>query len=246
MVRDEADIIESTVRRMLTQVDEILIADNLSTDETPAILHNLSAEEPRLVVIADEDPAYNQTQKMSALAEHVAKGRGAEWVVPFDADEMWFSPWGRIADVLLDIPESVVMAPWYDHVCTTEDANARDPIERMRWRRRVPNTWPKVACRPTVPVTLMQGNHDAHYEAVRVMGLEVRHFPHRSQAQMERKVRNGVEGADAAGHANTVLAHWRETLDDIERRGARKVWRHRFLWQKPRTHDEIVEDPCPI
>ena len=41
MVRDEADIIETTVRHMLTQVDVVIVADNRSVDGTREIVEQL-------------------------------------------------------------------------------------------------------------------------------------------------------------------------------------------------------------
>ena len=52
MVKNEADIIGPIVAHMRDQVDHVLIADNLSTDETPDILWASGAE-----VIVDDDPA---------------------------------------------------------------------------------------------------------------------------------------------------------------------------------------------
>jgi hypothetical protein len=67
MVRDEADIIEATVRHMLANVDHVLVADNGSVDETRGILRALAAEHPgRLVVVDDDEPAYMQSDKMTA------------------------------------------------------------------------------------------------------------------------------------------------------------------------------------
>ena len=46
MVRDEADIIETTVRHMLTQVDVVIVADNRSVDGTREILDSLPGALP--------------------------------------------------------------------------------------------------------------------------------------------------------------------------------------------------------
>jgi glycosyltransferase involved in cell wall biosynthesis len=114
-VKDEADIVEATVRRMLRQVDHVIVADNASTDGTRDILERLPVE-----LIDDPEVGYYQSAAMTGLALRAA-AQGAEWVVPFDADEVWLPMHrGRIADVLgrLDDCVLVVEAPLFDHVPT--------------------------------------------------------------------------------------------------------------------------------
>src|SRR5262245_51477569 len=109
MVKDEADIIGFTVARMFGQVDEIIIADNGSTDGTRELLEQLPVQ-----LVDDPDPAYYQSRKMTDLAARAAAA-GAEWVIPFDADEVWYSPFGRISDVLHGQPTSAIAtADLYD------------------------------------------------------------------------------------------------------------------------------------
>lgn len=234
MVRDEADIIGATVSRMQAEVDHLLIIDNGSTDGTRDILTCLGVE-----VIDEPDCAFHQEARMSWLAALAAE-RGAMWVVPFDADERWFSPHGRIADVLAGLAQTVVVAPWYEHVPTGLDGEG-DPLERMQHRRPSPHTLPKVACCPVVPVRLIQGNHDAVYQHSTAVALEVRHFPWRSEDQMVRKVLNGVEAADAAGYPDTVLSHWR-ALHALGENGMRTHFRRQVL---SRRAVGLVRDPCP-
>lgn len=236
MVRDEADIIGAVIDRLRPEVDAIIVADNGSTDETRAVLEARDVE-----LVDDPVRGYYQAQKMSELAAKAADA-GADWVVPFDADEVWYSPHGRLADFLALIPQTIVVAPWLEHVCTPADGDSGDPIVDRPYRRPLPHTLPKVAARARAPVSLVQGNHDAFYPTPKVTGLEVRHFPYRSPEQLERKVRNGVQAADEAGHPETVLSHWRGLLAEIEAVGAERVFRRRVFVSKI---DDVLLDPCP-
>lgn len=264
MVRDEADVIASTVCHMLAEVDAVLVADNLSHDETRPILDQLARAHPdRLFVIDDYDPAYRQSEKMTALALRARLEHGAEWIVPFDADEWWYSPFGRIADVLAEVAPQwlVVPAPLYDHVATAEDPAEVDPVRRLGWRRRDPNPLPKVACRWREDMAIAQGNHDALYtgRASRFDELlVVRHFPYRSVDQLVRKVRNGAAAYAAAG--DSVRAdfgtHWRQWGTLLEQYGEPAMAEifHAWYWRDdPRrpvtvageTQPSLIFDPAP-
>ena len=87
MVRDEEDIIDWTLQHLLDQVvDHIIVADNLSVDETPWKLAAL-ASTGKVTVIQDDEPGYYQDKKMTDLAHMAAADFDAEWILPFDADE---------------------------------------------------------------------------------------------------------------------------------------------------------------
>jgi hypothetical protein len=81
MVRDEADIIEGTIRHMADEVDGVIVADNLSVDGTSKILAELAAE-LGIIVVADIEPAYHQAVKMTALATMASRYHGATWGGP--------------------------------------------------------------------------------------------------------------------------------------------------------------------
>jgi glycosyltransferase involved in cell wall biosynthesis len=204
MVRDEADIVEQTVRHMLGQVHEVIVADNGSTDGTREILEQLP-----IVLLDDPEVGYYQSRKMTALAARAAQ-QGADWIVPFDADECWYSPFGKIADILADLPQAVAAAALYDHVPTAVDPEGA-PLDRIGWRRHTPAELPKVACRAALPVTIEQGNHGAHYPTGQVDGqLVVRHFPYRSAEQFVRKARNGAQAYAATDLPDDQGKHWRD------------------------------------
>jgi hypothetical protein len=240
MVRDEADIVETTVRHMLTQVDVVIIADNRSVDGTRDILDSLPVH-----VLDDPEVGYYQSAKMTRLAHMARVEFDAEWVVPFDADEWWFHPAGRIGDVLADVEEWIVTAELYDHVATGADSGA-NPVEAMQWRRQYPNPLPKVACRTAPDLVIHQGNHGANYDTYQPVtsGLQVRHFPYRSPEQFARKAVNGAEAYAATDLADDIGQHWREygrladahgeaTLHDVFRD---------WFWV-PEPTPELVHDP---
>lgn len=211
MVRDEADIIGTVLRHLLAEgVAGLIVADNLSTDGTRAILDALAAEDDRLVVVDDSDPAYWQGRKMTALA-HLAGDRGAEWVVPFDADELWYSPAGRLAEVLESSGADVLLARVWEHVPTPFDGGASDPVLRMKRRRPDPKPARKACFRYHPSIRLWEGNHfvDHPGQVSNEDLIEIREFQYRSLEQATRKVRNGKAALDATTLAASEGSHWR-------------------------------------
>lgn len=248
-VKDEADIIASTVGHMLTQVDHVIVEDNGSTDGTLDILNRLGVE-----VLHDPTVGYYQSAAMSRLAAYAAHGHGAVIVVPFDADEVWFSPHGRIADVLAEHSEgSIYTAQLYDHIATGYDPDDPDPVRRMAYRRAAPGALPKVAVRPYPRVTIHQGNHGADYgERVETTAglLEVRHFPYRSVEQFVAKVRNGAAAYAATDLPEDMGKHWRDygrLLDSGGPEAIASVFRAWFWSANPDAYDSgLIYDPAPV
>jgi len=246
MVKDEADIIERVVRHMADEVSAVIVADNMSTDGTREILDRL-ADDIELHVVDDFEVGYHQSRKMTELGALARTHYGAEWIVPFDADEWWYSPFGTIREVLSGLAEQwlVMPATLYDHVATGEDSEDPDPIARLGWRRVHAGAMPKVACRWRDDLVIEMGNHSASYQGGATTyesQLVVRHFPYRSVEQLVRKVRNG-----AAAYAATDLdaefgAHWRQWGQILDQSGPEAIDElfHTWYWrQNPRAKLDI-------
>lgn len=260
MVKDEADIIATTVRHMIGQVDHVIVADNLSTDGTSDILDSLP-----ITVIDDPVIAYDQSAKMTRLAG-IAHDMGAEWIVPFDADEIWYSPQGRIADVLAELPDDVkvAIAALWDHVPTGQDPDADCPVQSMGWRNTERSQLHKVACRWTFDMQIQMGNHNVRYTATPGWPhvcdgyLEIRHFPYRTPQQFVSKARNGAAAYAASDMGEEHGGHWRAYGRILERSGEQTliddVFRRWFYRDDPYatvvvagvTLPELVYDPAPI
>ncbi len=255
MVRDERDVIDGSLARMLGQVDHVIVADNGSTDGTREFLRECQG----LTVLDDPDPAYFQSRKMTGLAEHAA-GLGATWVVPFDADEAWFARDGRrVADVLDNLPDDILVAQadLWDHVATALDRDDQDPMQRLGWRRSYPAALPKVAVRALPGLTIAQGNHSATFDGrdhppTVANLLTIRHFPYRSAEQTLRKIRNGAAAYAATDLPEEQGAHWRQwgRFSDEQIRDLFYKWHWREQPHKPLDIDDerqgpLILDPVP-
>lgn len=222
MVRDESDIIGWTLPRMAVQLDHVIVADNLSKDDTRVILERVAGRLGNITIVRDDEPAYLQSEKMTRLAE-MARSEGADWVVPFDADEIWDTGLGPINE--FDMPSVPKIAvTLHDHVVTSVDDQAEEDVCVRMACRRVPQALGKVACRTLPGLVIDMGNHNAHYPGFADgtdLGWVIHHYPYRSVEQFARKARNGKAAYDAAGDrlGPDTGRHWREYGRFLEDKG---------------------------
>lgn len=235
MMRDEADIAGQVVSHLYNEgVDLVIVADNLSTDGTGDLARDAGAD-----VVEDPNPAYLQADKMTALA-HMAIDAGAEWVLPFDADEVWYSPSRTIAHALADTAADVIVARGWDHIATLGDLPYANPFEAITHRRSIVQRLPKVAFRAHPSARLTQGNHDVTHPGPRTHStLAYRHFQYRSVEQMIRKARQGTAAYQATNLPESEGAHWRQlaAMDDISIAGE---------WARLCQTPNLVFDPAPV
>ena len=257
MVKDEADIIETTLRLMARQVDGLMIADNMSTDGTIDVLRRVSETIGiPMRVVTDNEIGYNQSAKMSTLAGRARKVYNADWIVPFDADEVWIPKvHSSLAEMNRHIdPEiEVVPAELFDYVASgLDDAREKDPIKRLQFRRSYPAELPKVMCRWRASLKIGMGNHDALYRerepVATVPMITIHHFPYRSPEQVVRKIRNGARAYEATTLPEHYGAHWRQWGQILELEGEDAIVElfKKWHWREDPTVDfEIDGDPQP-
>ncbi|MEX5636527.1 glycosyltransferase family 2 protein [Parafrankia sp. FMc2] len=256
MVRDEADIIAGTLWHMAGEVDQLLVADNGSTDGTREILADLVQRLP-LTVVDDPELGYYQSRRMTALAQTAREVLGARWIVPFDADELWYCEAGQIAEILAHTGPPAAFAELTDHLRTALDEDDPDPFRSMTWRAAEPAPLPKVAFRWENGAVVHQGNHGVTLPSAqatvtaladRPPTLAVRHFPVRSPEQFARKARNGAAAYQAAPDLpETYGAHWR-AWGQLHAQGGDQllgdVFREHWWYLSP-TDAGLVHDPAP-
>lgn len=198
MVRNERDIIGTTVRHLLGQdMDRVLIVDNGSTDDTLDVLRAVG--DPRLVIGCDREPGYYQAAKMTSLALWAGQ-HGADWVVPFDADELWSAPGTTLGRHLATCPAAVARADIHNAFPT------RDPDI---WRMELgPDPMRKVAFRPHRLAILDTGNHWVSRPGEVCTGLGLLHLPWRSEEQLTGKLRQGAAAIAAVDGEVDWGGHW--------------------------------------
>lgn len=251
MMKDEADVAYHTVMHMAEEgCDGIIVADNNSTDGTREELERAQADAPCPIIIEDDpEVGYYQADKMTRLA-HRAADHGATWLVPFDADEIWYAE-HALADVLRVQQGSVgvMHAALYNHFRTGLDTGDAIPFRSMIWRQLNPGPLPKVAFRHKPSIRVLQGNHGVEgTRGAAHAGLMIRHFPYRSWEHFKRKAENGAKAYEATDLPMEEGAHWRGYGEILARHGEgalKEVYDTYFDFLSP-VNEGMVRDPAPF
>jgi hypothetical protein len=251
MVKDEADVIERTLWNMAAQgCDAVVLLDNESTDGTSEILAALDGRVGRmqLEVFKDYEVGYYQAAKMTDLASYAGKSLGADWVWPFDADEIWTWPAGPVKEALA-VTSGVVEAYLFNHYETALDLGGH-PFDSMGWRAKDALGLPKVIVEWRPGVAILPGNHAAsgHAPAGQPVGVIVHHFPYRGAEHFVRKAVNGGRAYAATDLGEDTGRHWRDYGRLVEEHGedaARGFYREHFFYADP-VASEMVYDPAGV
>lgn len=216
MVRNEADIVRVTVAHHLAQgFDSILLLDNGSTDGTDRILQELSARDGRVRWTSDH-VEWRQAELMTELARE-ARRDGADWVVPFDADEFWLAPRGSFRQVLAETAAGALKAQLRNFIQRRDRRNVAGAEALLTMTRRAEptvGTWeearglvesdriafvemtypPKFVSRASTELEIATGNHgvsglDADW--AETTGIVCLHAPLRSMRALEAKADRG-------------------------------------------------------
>lgn len=246
MVRDEDDIIGLSLNHALWHVDHVLVLDNGSVDRTREILDSM----PRTTVIDDPEVGYYQARKMTDLASR-ARAEGADWVMPFDADEFFCAGSGLVRNVLEGQPEEYdsVEADFFHHCMTGRDEPGPDIVAQWVWREGQSRI-PKVCARTRPGLEFTQGNHGALYFGQPALPspdrMIVHHFPYRSVEQQRRKVIQGAAAYEASDLPEGQGSHWRDMAAAIRADPAEAERMFRRWYRDDPAAAGMVRDPTPI
>lgn len=215
LIRDEEDIIATNIDFHLSQgVDMIIVTDNLSVDNTNEILKKYQRKGV-VKIIEETSDDYSQHKWVTRMARMAVTDYNATWVINSDADEFWM-PDDRsqnIKQVLADIPENVLAGKAQrvnflpplgaeENIFFAKSMTIREVQSYNAIGQPLP---PKTCHRGIHNITIKQGNHHVEKNGIRLipaeMPITILHFPLRSFAQFENKIKKG----GAAYERNSAL-----------------------------------------
>lgn len=245
IARDEADIIEYTIRHLFAEgIDQVIVGLHQSDDPTRRLVGRMSMEMPLLARFFP-DPHFRQAEMMTQLA-NAAHSLGADWIVPFDADELHCSVGGVFADRLRDSSDEALGLRMTNYVAAgLDDPSDPNPFTREQWTRPAWNPLNKVVFRWQPGIAIAPGSHSVSVAGRRVpeglaWDLFIGHFQNRSPEQFIRKIRNEVKGY--AGLSKDI-GYWHNFghLSDAE---ITQWWQREYYVSNPQAAG-LIHDPAP-
>lgn len=205
LVRDEEDIVRTHIDYHLAQgVDFVIATNNRSVDQTRDIL--LDYQGRGLLHLIDElDDDYAQAKWVTRMARLAVDRYQADWVIHSDVDEFW------LPQAAPDLKAAFREVSAEVEAIRVERSNFPPMPElpgddRPFWKRMVIRERaslnavgrplpPKVCHRRIRGIEVVQGNHEVVRDGNPLSqpsdALQILHFPLRSCAQFENKIRNG-------------------------------------------------------
>jgi glycosyltransferase involved in cell wall biosynthesis len=245
LVCNEADIIGYTLRHMASEgLDLIIVADSMSIDGTHKVLEAAKKEitTTEILIVHDKIPGFYQSQKMSALAKRAA-ALGAMYIIPFDADELFYSFGDKnVADAIREADADVIGVPEWTHIPTQlDDEQERNPYSRMTWRKKEACSFDKVIARYHDDLIFTHGNYGVMFNEGPQGGvaasLGIRHFPYRDVGQFTARTLTAKHGyAQAPKLAKCYGAHKRYLIRILEDCGQSALAYHYY-------HEIFMTDP---
>ena len=224
LCRDEADILESTLRFHFGQgIDFIIATDNGSVDGSLEILQR-HERHGRLRLLQEPDHTHDQAVWVTRMARMAAREYDASWVINGDADEFWFPKRGTLQDTLMAIPDELtaISVDRSNFLPPPRNSRTHRPFHQhqvLRERQSLNSLGeplpPKVIHRAHPEVEISDGNHSASIQGVPLPApasdaLEILHLPIRSYQQFERKIRQGAEALERNERLDPGIGHsWR-------------------------------------
>jgi hypothetical protein len=210
-----------TIHHMRTQgVDQLLIS--AGDQATMMLAHDADA------IVCRSGTPFDQGAEITALA-HRARTLGADWIVPFDADEYWVGTNGRtIRDALAHLPAEIdtVAAPMFLHLTPADRAVNHKPL-------------PKVAFRARHSMTVAWGQHDVTgIEHWSTGSLIVREWQYESWDHFQQKLAVTRQLHEQPHMRNSPHGTHRSSLLDLSERELRQVWANHLA-------TPTIVDPIP-
>lgn len=273
-IRDEADIVETFVRRNLVILDQLLIVLHRPSDGTREIAAALRKEGLPVRLFEDESEAFNQSARMNSLARRAFADDDADFVFPIDADEMLVAESrGALEASLVALPQhrgGVMQSLTFVGV-DGDDPSELCPVRRIghrfdlgpHWKEQLPQRLDVRQCKvvigkwfaATPNAWIFEGNHvvlvDKQVAVQPMPEVRIAHYPVRSTEQLLRKCTLGWLSLLASGQEpekHGFSPHWKQVYERISRGNAltdQDVRDFAALYASGGAERPLLHDPLP-
>lgn len=243
LVRNEDDILLENILFHYSQgVSRFIVMDNLSTDFTADLLHELSDLVP-IDYMYQENDDYDQSAWVTKMARIAYHKYGADWVINNDADEFWVFPDFDATSFCQSLPTDVSGVVLTRHNAVLSDTNVSLPFsshpsstilfERISLNVMGSNLPGKCMHRGSKDVVVLQGNHDVKYlpgASIPRDDAFILHFPYRGFDQYCSKIAlGGAAYARNSKLAKSIGITWREHFKMLGSNDLSAFWHNLHL-----------------
>jgi hypothetical protein len=220
---NEADILDLWIRHMLAEgVDLIMVADKLGRDNSREILESWHERDERVVWVNDIEDSHRQAHWTNLLAGE-AHHRGAEWILPADADEFPYAvDGGTVAETLANCPHDKLFMRVWPH--------------KDRDNKFDPHRLPKVCYRWSPNAFVVMGSHDVSLPGGTYGVLDMRELQYRSFDHFCRKAEDRNQTLEPVARARNDGSHHLR-LEKMNREEMLHEWEQ--MQSRPTVHDPI-------
>jgi len=216
LVKNEEDIIKENISfHSKIGVDNFVIMDNNSTDNTRDILNELQKDYE--ITIIDEKGDYQQSKFMTKLAKIAKKKYKPDWIINSDADEFWLPKNNSGLKENLNFNGSILFVQRSNMILYKGLDNWKESEYRVK--NQILNREDginlfltklgrKVIINPYGYYKTNSGNHSAEHIAFwkkkEIDNIHIYHYPIRNYKQFENNIKNRYEllkrGAKMGSH----------------------------------------------
>ncbi|WP_017292529.1 glycosyltransferase family 2 protein [Geminocystis herdmanii] len=217
-VRDEGDIIEESLKHILSWCDALYIYDTGSTDETWQIIQKYSQQDSRIILFKKQPTVFHDGLRAYVFDHYRKNMEDGDWVLRVDADEFYHISPPEFVKTKLEKFETCVYNQSYDFRLTQqevlsygkgEDNRKLTISERRRYYFPLSQSEPRMfRYRSTIKWPLRCSfPYNAGFLAKE--RIPIRHYPHRDPEQLQRRcnLRSMMTSL-----SNDLGRHW--TVDD--------------------------------
>ena len=258
MVKDEEDIIYYTLAGNYRQgVKKFVMLDHISSDGTRDEIRRFADDYPEAMVylIEDRDPLFHKYRKMSAAAEFAHRMWGAEWIFPFDADEVMSSSDQPLPTILGQLePKQLCLGLQHRNYLLRSfyDLSEVNPLKRMTYRKKEDTSsrgdYSKVIVRWRSGMEITQGHHFVKFKGKKLPvtilgknhGLILRQYRYRSREQVKQKIINGGKAYEATPDMKGDF--WQKKYIEYQEKGERFI--DEFYTSETNGNSDAIYDPA--